>query len=76
MNTLIENTIMKTVKRMKTIVNKRISKRMNILSMLKNVKHNNIMKGIQVLTESEEERVRAEKDKQIIRLEEDLSKKN
>jgi hypothetical protein len=34
------------------------------------------MKGIRVLTESEEERVRAEKDKQIIRLEEDLSRKN
>ena len=67
---------MKTVKRMKTIVNKRINKRKNILCMLKNVKHSIIMKGIQVLTESEEERARAENDKQIIRLEEDLSKKN
>jgi len=64
---------MKTVKKMKNIVDKRISKRKNLSSMLKNVKHNAIMKGIQLLTESSEERVRQEIDKDIIRYEEDLT---
>ena len=64
---------MKTVKRMKNIVDKRISKRKNLYFMLKNVKHNAIIRGIKILTESDEEKVRAENDKQIIRLEEDLA---
>lgn len=66
---------MKTLKRMNTSVNKRIIKRKNLYYMLKNVKHNAIMRGILLLTESEEEHVRAEKDKQIIRFEEDMAKK-
>ena len=64
---------MKTIKRMKNIVDKRISKRNNLYYMLKNVRHNAIIKGIKLLTESDEEQVRAEDDKQIIRLEEDLA---
>ena len=67
---------MKTVKKMKNIVDKRISKRKNLYFMLKNVKHKAIMKGIQLLTESSEERVRQEIDKDIIRYEEDLATKN
>ena len=57
---------------MKNIVDIRISKRKNLYSMLKNVKHNAIIKGIKLLTESDEEHVRAEDDKQLIRFEEDL----
>ena len=64
---------MKTIKRMKNIVDKRISKRNNLYYMLKNIRHNAIINGIKLLTESDEEHVRAEDDKQIIRLEEDLA---
>jgi hypothetical protein len=74
-NNLINNTIMKTVKRMKTMANKRISKRKNLYYKLKNIHHNSIMRGIQLLTESDEELVRAETDKEIIRFEEDLAMK-
>jgi len=73
MKSIFEYTIMKTIKRMKNIVDKRISKRNNLYYMLKNVRHNAIIKGIKLLTESDEEQVRAEDDKQIIRLEEDLA---
>ena len=60
---------------MKNIVDKRISKRKNLYYMLKNVKHNAIIKGIKLLTESDEEHVRAEEDKQFIRFEEDIATK-
>jgi hypothetical protein len=73
MKNIFEYTIMKTIKRMKNIVDRRIIKRNNLYFMLKNVRHNDIMKGIKLLTESDEEQVRAEDDKQIIRLEEDLA---
>jgi len=76
MKNIIEYTIMKTVKRMKNIVNKRISKRKNLYYMLKNVRHNAIIRGINLLTASDEEQVRAEDDKQFIRFEEDLAIKN
>jgi hypothetical protein len=66
---------MKTVKRMKNIVDKKISKRENLYYMLKNVKHKAIINGIKLLTESDEEHVRAEDDKQFIRLEEDMTTK-
>jgi len=63
---------MKTVKKMKNLVEKRISKRKNLYYMLRNVKHNAIIKGITLLIESDEEHARAENDKQFIRFEEDL----
>lgn len=70
---LIKNTTLKIVKTMNKIDTERIRMKYSIYNMLRNLNSKAAKKGIQILTESPEENVRAEEDKQIIRFEEDLS---
>lgn len=71
-NNLIEMTKMETINQKKTRVCKKEKKRKNLISRLWTINSNSVKRGIQILTESQEERVRSEKDKEVIRFEEDL----
>ncbi len=65
-------TKMETIDQKKTRVCKKERKRKNLISRLWKINTKSVKKGIQILTESSEEKSRADKDKQIIRFEEDL----
>lgn len=57
---------------MKTRVCKKEKKRKKLISRLWKINPKSVKKGLQILTESSEEKARSDKDKQIIRFEEDL----
>jgi hypothetical protein len=69
---IILNNLKKAINIMKTIDNKRIRRKSIVYYMQRKINSKAVKKGIQILTESQEEKVRTEEDKQIIRFEEDL----
>jgi hypothetical protein len=63
----------KTIQKMKTIDDRQIRKIKIFFHKLRVLNSQTVRRGIQILTESPEEYVRAEEDKPIIRFEEDQS---
>lgn len=65
-------TKMETINQKRTRVCNKVNKRMKLISRLWKINPVSAKRGIQILTQSPEEKTRAEKDKEFIRFEEDL----